>query len=369
MSRAADPAAGGRAVRDVPLAPLTTLELGGAADLLFEPRNEDEACEGLEWAAREGTPVAVLGGGSNLVVADAGFRGLVLRTVWRGVHVDRAGDTVRVTAAAGEPWDELVALAVSEGWAGLECLSGIPGTVGATPVQNVGAYGQDVAGAISSVRVLDRTSGAVAVLSNAECGFGYRTSALRGRTERTVVLAVTFELRRGGLPLVRYPELAAALGRSAAPTLAVVRQAVLDLRRAKSMLLDPDDPNRRSVGSFFVNPTLALDEADAVAARACAAGVVAEPSEMPRFSSPDGRFKLPAAWLVERAGFPKGTRRGAVGVSSRHALALVHHGGGTTAELLAFAAEIRAAVRDLFGLALRPEPAFLGFPSPDPLGP
>lgn len=368
MSHAVDPAAGKRAVRDVPLAPLTTLELGGPARLLVEPRGEEEVRETLEWAESEGVPVAVLGGGSNLVVADAGYDGLVLRAGWRGLHVERDGDTVHLTAAAGEPWDELVALAVAEGWAGLECLSGIPGTVGAAPIQNVGAYGQDVAGAIASVRVLARSSREPAVLSGSECGFGYRTSAVRGRSGRAVVLAVTFELRQGGLPEVRYPELAAALGRSATPTLADVRQAVLDLRRAKSMLLEPDDPNRRSVGSFFINPTLAAGEAGVVAARACAAGAVADPSEVPRFPVPDGRVKLPAAWLVERAGFPKGTRRGPVGVSSRHALALVHHGGGTTAELLALAAEIQAAVRDRFGVALRPEPAFLGFPSPDPLG-
>ncbi|MEW6336010.1 MAG: UDP-N-acetylmuramate dehydrogenase [Acidobacteriota bacterium] len=369
MSRSVDPGGIGRAVRDAPLAPLTTLELGGPARILIEPRSEGEVREALEWAESAETAVAVLGGGSNLVVGDGGFDGLVLRAGWRGVQVERAGDAVRVTAAAGEPWDEVVALAVEEGWAGLECLSGIPGTAGATPIQNVGAYGQDVSGAIASVRVLDRVSRAVAVLSNPQCGFAYRSSVFRGNPDRVVVLAVTFELLRGGPPTLRYPELVAALGGSATPTLAAVRRAVLDLRRAKSMLLEPGDPNRRSVGSFFLNPTLAVDEADEVAARARAAGVVADPSEVPMFPSPDGRVKLPAAWLVERAGFPKGTRRGPVGVSSRHALALVHHGGGSTVALLALAAEIQTAVRDRFGVSLRPEPTFLGCGAPDPLAP
>jgi UDP-N-acetylmuramate dehydrogenase len=351
--------------RDVLLGPLTTLELGGPARALVEAEEEGDLVDALRWAAGEGIPVAVLGGGSNVVVADGGFPGLVLRMATRGIEVraGRAERRVHLTAAAGEPWDELVDAVVEEGLAGLECLAGIPGTVGAAPVQNVGAYGQEVADTIAAVRVLDRATLATRELAPAECGFGYRTSVFRRAPERFVVLAVTFRLDPGAPRTVRYPELARALGGSPAapPDVAAVRDAVLALRRSKSMVLDPDDENRRSVGSFFVNPVVDPATADAVAAAAGAGAA------MPRWAAGDGRAKLSAAWLVERAGFAKGTRRGAVGVSSRHALALVHHGGGSAAGLLALAREIRQGVAARFGVVLHPEPVFLGFPTADPL--
>jgi len=347
-----------------PLAPLTTLELGGPARWFFEARTRPELAGALLWAAEQGLPVAVLGGGSNLVVSDAGFPGLVVRLALRGLVVQAGGGSVRLSVAAGEPWDWVVARSVDENLAGLECLSGIPGTAGATPIQNVGAYGQEVAEVVEEVRVLDRASLREATLGADECGFSYRSSSFRSEPERFVVLAVTFRLRPGGPPTVCYDDVERALGdRAAAATLGEVRETVLSLRRGKSMLADPDDPNRRSAGSFFTNPVVSPETADRVSGRAVALGF-AEPR---RFPAAGGWVKLAAAWLVEHAGFPRGLRRGAVGLSSRHALALVHHGGGTTAELLALAREIRSGVEARFAVRLTPEPVFLGFPARDPL--
>ncbi len=354
---------------DAPLAPLTTLELGGRARYLTEVDDPATAHEALRWADAQGVDVAVIGGGSNLVVADAGFPGLVLRMASRGVQVERGSEWVRLTVAAGEPWDEVVEMAVAEGWAGVECLSGIPGSSGATPIQNVGAYGQEVADVVESVRVLDRSKLAERQLTPVECDFSYRTSRFRAEPGCFVVLAVTLRLRPGAAPTLRYPELVRALGvRAASPSLAEVRAVVLEVRRGKSMVLDPDDSNRRSVGSFFTNPVLEQAQAETVIARAVQCGVVTTAEEVPRFAGADGRIKIPAAWLIEAAGFAKGLRRGAVGISSRHTLALVHHGGGTTSELLALAAAIRGGVQHRFGVLLQLEPAFLGFAASDPLG-
>jgi UDP-N-acetylmuramate dehydrogenase len=344
-------------IRDrVPLAPLTTLEVGGPARHFADATNEAMVAGALGWARARGLPVAILGGGSNVVVPDAGFDGLVVRVAPRGRSFQpERGGTVAVTAAAGEPWDDLVADTVGRGLAGLECLSGIPGLTGATPIQNVGAYGQEVADTIRSVRVLDRDSSGVHDLAAAACGFGYRDSRFKREPERFVVLGVTFGLRAGGPPSIRYPELAAALAALPAPTLADTRDAVLALRARKSMVLRAGDPNRRSAGSFFTNPIVDPATADQAARRA---GVAVD--QMPRFAAGPGRVKLSAAWLIEHAGFGKGTRRGAVGISTAHALALVNLGGGSAGELLALAAEIRAAVRDRLGITLMPEPVVLG---------
>jgi UDP-N-acetylmuramate dehydrogenase len=340
----------------VPLAPLTTLALGGPARFLVEARDEATVREALAWADRHHTPVHVLGGGSNVVVADAGVAGLVLRVGLRGIAVREMEGAVLVSAAAGEPWDELVALAVGHGWAGLECLSGIPGLVGATPIQNVGAYGQEVADTIVAVRVMDRASGRVGELDRAACRFGYRDSVFRtAAPERHVILGVTYRLRPGGVPAVRHAELGAHLaahGR-ARPTTGEVREAVLAVRRAKSMVLEPGDPNRRSCGSFFLNPVVSPDEAERVAR------IAGEPGP-PRWPAPGG-VKLPAAWLIERAGFPRGHRAGPVGLSSRHALAIVAHEGARAADVVRLAARVRAAVMGRFGVRLWPEPAFWGF--------
>jgi len=344
-------------IRDgVPLAPLTTFELGGPAAHLTEATDDAAIAEALRWAGARQLPVAILGGGSNVVVADAGFEGLVIRIATRGRSFQPLPDgSVDLTAAAGEPWDDLVADTVARGLAGLECLSGIPGLAGATPIQNVGAYGQEVAQTIRRVRVLDRGTLGISELDATDCAFGYRDSRFKRDPDRFVVLAVTFALRPAGAPALRYPELAAALGGTGDPSLADVRAAVLALRAKKSMVLAPDDPNRRSAGSFFMNPVVSAAEADAVAQRA---GVATQ--AMPRFPAGGGRVKLSAGWLIERAGFPKGTRRGPVGISTAHALALVNLGGARTDQLLGLAAEIQDAVRQRLGVALAREPVLLG---------
>jgi len=358
---------------NAPLAPLTTLGLGGPARWLLEAERPEDVVAALRWASGEGVAATVLGGGSNVVVADAGVDGLVIRLALRGVERRPDGGAVFVTAAAGEPWDRLVQATVEEGLAGLECLSGIPGTAGASPIQNVGAYGREVADVLAAIRVLDRQSLEERTLPPEACRFGYRDSRFRRHPGRFVVLSATFRLvplARGGAPAPRYPELARAVAEGGrTPDLRRVRETVLALRRSKSMVLDPEDENRRSVGSFFVNPVLPAAEAERVGERAAASGAVANPSEMPRFpTGTDGELKLSAGWLIEAAGFAKGERRGPVGLSSRHALALVHHGGGTTAQLLALAREIRGRVEAHFGVRLQPEPIFLGFGDDDPLG-
>ena len=348
-------------VRDgVPLAPLTTLELGGAARHFVEAADDDAIAEALRWADARGLPVLILGGGSNVVIADRGWDGLCLRIATRGRRFDASDGTATVTAAAGEPWDDVVADAVARRLAGLECLSGIPGLVGATPIQNVGAYGQEVADTVRAVKVLDRASGRVHELPADACGFGYRDSAFKRAPDRHVVLGVTFALRPDGAPTLRYRELAEALAGVARPTLAEVRAAVLALRRKKSMVIVDGDPNRRSVGSFFMNPIVTAAQADGVAARAVALGAIARPDEMPRWPTGDGAVKLSAAWLIERAGIRKGQRHGAAGVSTAHALALVHLGGGSTAELLELAHQVGDAVHAQFGMTLLPEPTMIG---------
>lgn len=320
--------------------------------------------EALRWAESEGLRVLVLGGGSNLVIGDAGWDGLVLCIGLRGFQVDRSAGRLRVQVGAGEPWDEVVGRTVQEGWAGLECLSGIPGLAGATPIQNVGAYGQEVAEVIVGVHVWDRMTRSRRVLTAAECGFGYRDSTFKREPERVVVLAVDLELRPGGAPTLRYAELARAFGEAstAAPSLTEVRERVLALRRSKSMVLDPSDPNGRSAGSFFTNPVVEAAAAQVLVEQALREGLVEHAAAVPRYPAEGGRVKLAAAWLIEAAGFHKGERRGAVGISSRHALALVHHGGGTTRELLELAAEIEARVQARFGIVLRREPVLVGTP-------
>lgn len=348
---------------DAALAPLTTLALGGSARWLVEAESDAMVKEAVAFAADRGVALVVLGGGSNVVIADEGLDALVLRMAQRGVERRRDGDDVLVTAAAGEPWDDFVAAAVADDLAGVECLGGIPGRVGATPIQNVGAYGQDVSSSLRSVRALDRHSGVVVELSNADCGFSYRDSMFKREPGRFIVLSVTYALRPGGEAQVRYGELERALGGAGAP-LAEVRETILRLRRGKSMVYDVSDPNHRSAGSFFTNVIVPDEEADAVVARAVARGVVDDAEAVPRYAAGPGLSKLASGWLIERAGIAKGTRRGNVGVSTAHALALVHHGGGTTAELLALAREVQAAVFDCFGVTIRPEPVLLGFDAP-----
>jgi UDP-N-acetylmuramate dehydrogenase len=337
----------------VALAPYTTLGVGGPARWFVDAADEAALHEALAWARARGTAVRVLGGGSNVVVADAGVDALVVRVGLRGVLPREAGSVVDVTAAAGEPWDDLVALTVARGWAGIECLSGIPGLVGATPMQNVGAYGQEVGDTVVAVRALDTGSGETVTFSPAECGFAYRDSAFKSREPgRWVVLAVTYRLRPGGAPTLAYAEVERALAARglAAPSLADVRASVLAIRRAKSMVLAPADPNRRSCGSFFTNPVVPAEDAERVAER------TGDPA-MPRWRQADGRVKLSAAWLIERAGFRRGQREGPVGISTAHALAIVAHDGARAADVLAFARRLRDTVAERFGVSLSMEPA------------
>ncbi len=348
------------------LAPLTTLDLGGTADWLVEASSVGDLREALRWAEEKSLPVTVLGGGSNVVVADGGVRGLVITIGNRGIDVERRRDRAVLTAAAGEPWDEVVGLAVGEDLAGIECLSGIPGTAGATPIQNVGAYGQEVGAVIEKVRALDRTTLEERVLTADECQFGYRSSVLRRAGNPLIVIEVSFALRPGGSSELSYSQVAELFTGTLPPSLGELRGAVLDLRRAKSMVLDDDDPNRRSVGSFFVNPVVDDATLESLKRMARVLGVLGFDQDPPGHRVADGLTKLSAAWLIESAGFPRGCVRGRVGLSSKHALALIHRGVGTAAELVDFAREIRRGVRTHLGIDLRPEPVFLGFDNDDP---
>jgi UDP-N-acetylmuramate dehydrogenase len=300
--------------------------------------------------------VRVLGGGSNIVVADAGFSGLVVDLALRGVRIHNLGAEVEIRAAAGEPWDDFVDTMVSRGYQGLECLSGIPGRVGATPIQNVGAYGQEVSETISQVTTLDTIKNCVCTFSNEECQFAYRDSWFKSREPgRYIVTEVTFKLRMNTAPTLRYAELERQFrDQPILPSLSRVREAVLALRRAKSMVLDANDPNSRSCGSFFVNPVLDAAHFEAFSVRAASIGNV------PQYPQADGRVKLSAGWLIEQAGFPRGTRDGAVGLSTKHALALVAHGGARAADVTRFAARVQAGVLERFGVQLEPEPVFWG---------
>lgn len=347
-SQAAAPAA----TSGTTLSELTTLRLGGRADRLLEVSSEDALVEAVRSADREGRPLLVLGGGSNVVVADEGFDGTVVAVRTRGVDAEAdacSGATVEV--AAGEPWDPFVATAVERGWVGVEALSGIPGLVGATPIQNVGAYGQEVSETLARVRVWDRREERVRTFAAADCGFGYRTSRFKESPESFVVLSVTFQLPLGDLGApVRYAELARTLGVEPGERVRAddVRAAVLGLRRGKGMVLDPDDHDTWSAGSFFTNPVVEPDVIERLAPQA------------PRWPQPDGRVKLSAAWLIGQAGFEKGVRRGGVGLSTKHALALTNRGTGTTTELLDLAREIRDAVREHSGVTLVNEPVTVG---------
>jgi UDP-N-acetylmuramate dehydrogenase len=340
------------------LADLTTLRLGGPAGRLIDAATEEQVIAVVREADAAGEPLLIMSGGSNLVVADAGFPGTVLRIVTRGSDED--GDRLQV--AAGEPWDPFVARCVAEGRAGIECLSGIPGSVGATPIQNVGAYGQEVSDAIVSVRAYERARERVVEIPAADCGFTYRSSSFKREPDRWVVLAVTFALpRRPQSEPIRYAELARALGVAEGETapLADVRGAVLALRRGKGMVIDPADPDSVSAGSFFTNPVLDQDEFAALEERARAR--LGPDVRVPRFPAADGGVKTSAAWLIERAGFTRGHGDPAtVAISNKHTLALTNRGAGTTEQLVALAREIAGGVREAFGVELEPEPVFVG---------
>ena len=339
--------------RGVALGPLTTLRIGGPAARMADLSTEDDVVDAVHDADARRESLFVLGGGSNVVVADAGFTGLVGRMVIRGVEVRREGDRVRVDVRAGEDWDAFAARAVDEGWSGVASLGGIPGRVGATPIQNVGAYGEEVAETIVGVRAFDRTAGAFVDMQPAECGFGYRASVFK-HSDRWIVTRVTFAFDLRDDAVVRYAELARALSvtEGARAPARRVRDTVIALRRAKGMVLDPADADSVSAGSFFVNPVVDEALADHVERAAGA--------RPPRFEAGPGRVKLAAGWLVERAGFTKGWGEGRAGVSTKHALALVNRGGATATELLSLARTIRDGVRAKLGVTLQPEPVLVG---------
>jgi UDP-N-acetylmuramate dehydrogenase len=347
---------------DVPLSSSTTLRLGGPARRFLSCESKEEIIQAVQEADAQRTPLLLLGGGSNVVIADAGFQGTVLHVASRGVQATNHGDDVLLDVAAGEPWDDLCARAVADGLSGIECLSGIPGLAGAVPMQNVGAYGQDVSSVVQHVVTFDRERGAEVVLPAAACGFGYRSSIFRG-SSRYVLTGVRFRLRRSTEARVpAYAELLRALSIQEGDhaSLSTLRETVVRLRRGKGMVLDPDDPESVSAGSFFTN--VVVTEAKAEDVRAAAA--LGPGEAMPRFADAPGMVKLSAAWLIERAGFPRGTMRGNVGTSRKHSLALVNR-GGTARELVALAVEIRNGVRARFGVTISPEPIFVGLEWPE----
>lgn len=336
------------------LAERTTLGVGGSARYLAEAETEADVVEALEFAQAHELPLRVLGGGSNLVVADAGFDGLVLAIKLLGMRWSRPSGDATLSVASGERWDDVVASAVARGLSGIEGLSGIPGSAGATPIQNVGAYGQEVAETIVSVRAIDRRGGQAVELSAAQCRFAYRDSFFKSEApERFIVTEVRFALADRPPAPVRYPDLQRELAARGTdkPTLKELRAAVLAVRREKSMLLDPSDPNGRSCGSFFLNPIVSAEDVERV--RQVAAG-----NHVPTYPQPDGRVKLAAGWLIEQSGFAKGLRLGNVGLSTKHALAIVAHGGATASEVHALYQHVQAGVRKQFGVELTPEPNF-----------
>jgi UDP-N-acetylmuramate dehydrogenase len=340
---------------NVPLAPLTTIGIGGPARFFFRAHSGDEVVEALDWARARDEQVFFLGGGSNLLISDTGFAGLVIQLDLHGITIEADDKThAMVKVAAGEPWDRFVKFAVRREWAGIECLSGIPGSTGATPIQNVGAYGQEVAETIARVEALDRTTSRVTWFTNDECRFGYRSSLFKNiERERYVVLSVTFRLRRNGSATLKYPELRQYVEERgiALDDLAGVREAVIAIRKRKGMVLDKRDPDTRSDGSFFMNPVLTPEQYAAFAQRA---------PDAPHFPFGDD-VKLSAAWLIEHAGFEKGFVHGNVGLSSKHTLAIINRGRGTAAEVVELVEMIQGCVREQFGVEIHPEPNFIGF--------
>ncbi len=339
-----------------PLAPLTTLGVGGPARYFLEAHSEEEILEGSAWAQQKGIPLFVLGGGSNLVVSDKGFGGLVLHIALSGIEAIEVSSTNQVLfrAAAGENWDGFVQRTIEANCAGVECLAGIPGTVGGTPVQNVGAYGQEVASVIERVRAFDLEKRAFVEFSAAECEFAYRRSRFNSTDKgRYVVTRVDFRLQRGGSPTLKYADLQRLFAVDATPTLVEVSAAIRRIRQSKGMLLVEGDVDCRSAGSFFKNPVVPVQAIEAIAAAAGA--------PPPTYDAGPKQRKIPAAWLIEQAGFTKGYSRGAAGISTRHTLALVNRGGATAVEILALAEEIGAAVITNFGVQLEMEPVLVGF--------
>ncbi|SRR5579884_249917 len=341
---------------NVPLASYTTLQVGGPARFFIEARSEGEIRDALLFARERLLEVFVLGGGSNLVVADAGWPGVVLKIAVAGTTAHPADGKRIFVVGAGEDWDKFVALSVEQNCAGIECMSGIPGTVGGTPVQNVGAYGQEVKDAITSVRVLDILTLERRDMAAAECGFSYRTSIFNSSEKgRYIVTQVSFALTPGGTPKIEYADLKRHFGEQSAPTLKEVRDAVRAIRSTKGMLISSDDQDSRSAGSFFKNPIVTLDEYNRIASLpAC------KNQKPPSFPAPAGAVKISAAWLVERSGFQRGYTDGKVGISRKHSLAIVNRGGASADDVLRLKNKVQEGVFQTFGVKLQPEPVFVG---------
>lgn len=344
---------------NVQLAPYTTMKIGGRARFFVRADDEDDVVSAVQFARSQNLPLFVLGGGSNVLIADNGFDGLVIKIGLSGFvfHVPSSKSVLDpnsklVTAGAGEDWDKFVAFCVDSDLAGVECLSGIPGLVGGTPVQNVGAYGQEVSETIVSVCCLEIETLRFVTITNSECGFSYRKSIFNSTDiGRYIVLGVTFSLKENGEPKIVYKDIREYFGERK-PSLSEVRETVLSIRRAKSMVINADDPNSRSAGSFFKNP---------IVSRETFASIRAEFDSVPSFSVDQENVKIPAAWLIENAGFGKGYALGRAGISSKHTLAIINRGGANAADILALKDEIQAAVKSKFDITLTPEPIFIGF--------
>jgi UDP-N-acetylmuramate dehydrogenase len=342
---------------NVPLAPLTTFGVGGPARYFVEAHTSTEVAEAVLFSSSRDLPLFVLGGGSNLVVADSGWLGLVLKPAIKGIDRREEGEKTLFTVGAGESWDDFVARAVTANCAGIECLSGIPGSVGGTPVQNVGAYGQEMSQTIESVEVFDRNDGQVRELCNEACGFSYRSSIFN-TTERGrfIILRVTYALSIGGEPHIEYADLRRYFeGRASTPMLDEVRKAVREIRARKGMLIVAGDPDSLSAGSFFKNPVVSDEQMHDLQRRAEARNLV-----IPSYPALAQSHKVSAAWLVEHSGFNRGYSFGRVGISTKHALALVNQGGATADEVLASRDHIQRKVEELWGVPLESEPVFVG---------
>lgn len=342
---------------NIALAPLTTLKVGGAARFFVEAKSENDIWEAVIFAKQNDLPLFVLGGGSNILISDNGFNGLVIKNSLKGISIFEKDEAVLVTAQSGEDWDEFVNFCVGENLQGIECLSGIPGTVGGTPVQNVGAYGQEVSETIEKVRVLERETGEIFDLSNTECGFNYRTSIFNTtQKEKYIVLAVTFRLKPNGKPKIVYKDLQQIFD-DQTPDLFETRQEVIKIRAAKSMVIDKNDPNSKSAGSFFKNPILTNEKFIDVEARA----KNLEIESVPNYIVDEKSVKIPAAWLIEKSGFYKGYVFGNVGLSEKHTLALINRGNAKAQDILNLKDEIQKKVKEIFDVELIPEPILVGF--------
>jgi UDP-N-acetylmuramate dehydrogenase len=345
--------------QNVPLAQFTTFKVGGPARYFVEATTESELLAALDWAKQNSQAVFILGGGSNLLVSDSGFSGLVLKICMTAIRHSHSHDHVVYEVAAGEEWDAFVAHAVAHLCSGIENLSGIPGTVGGTPVQNVGAYGQEVSETIESVSALDRATNEIIEFQSADCGFAYRTSIFNTtHRDRYVVLKVTFRLKHNGEPNLKYADLQKYFAGKNTPTLAEVRDAVRAIRLSKAMLIVEGDEDCRSAGSFFKNPIVSVAQAEQVKRIARERGIDREP---PTYPATNGNVKLSAAWLVEQSGFHKGYGSGPAGISRRHTLAIVNRGNAKAKDIIALKDEVQNGVKKTFGVELHPEPVFVGF--------